>query len=116
MIVSGQIHVPRGELARTTKVVWIRVLDVSRADASSETVAEQRLRDVEIQAGDGVEAIPFYLDKVGGQDPRADLNVAVHVNWSGSGDIEKGDYLTTRSYPIDPSRDVRDVIIKVQQV
>ena len=116
MVISGRVQIPRSASVRIAKAVWVRVLDVSRADAPSQIVAEHRLHDVEVKAGDGVETIPFYLDEVEGRDQRADLTVAIHVNWSGSGNVEQGDYLTTQSYPVDPIDGLREVIIEVGKV
>ncbi len=36
---------------------------------------------------------------VGEPDPRARYAIRVHVDTSGSGMVEAGDYVTTRSYP-----------------
>ena len=98
------------------KAVWVRVLDVSRADAPSQTLAEYQLREVEVKAGDGVQSISFYLDKIESCDERADLAIAIHQDWSGSGEVERGDYLTVRSYPIDPAVGLQNVDIEVRQV
>jgi len=116
MVVSGQIEIPQSDSTRTAKAVWVRVLDISRADASSQTVAEDRLRDVEIKAGDDVDTIPFFLNKVETQNLNADLTVSIHVNWTGSGNIEPGDFLTVRTYPVHPIRGLQDVSIKVRKV
>ena len=116
VIISGRVHIPRPASTRTAKVVWVRVLDISRADAPSQTVAEHQLRDVEIRAGDGVEVISFLMDDIQYDDRRADLSVAVHVDWSGSGNVEPGDLLSTRTYPIDPEAGAQSFDIEVRQV
>lgn len=116
MIVSGHIRIPRGPSARTAKVVRTRLLDVSRADAPARIIVEKRLVDVEIPGGSGIEAIAFSLPDAECVDERADLTVSVHVDWNGSGEIEKGDLVTTQTYPVDTARDWQEVQIELAQV
>ncbi len=103
-------------VARTANVVRVTVLDISRSDARSDIIAQQDLRNIPVPAGNGVETIVFLLEDVQSLKTGADLTIAIHVDWAGSGEIESGDFITTRTYPVDLSRDHQDFEIIVERV
>src|SRR5512132_4241650 len=79
----------------------VRLLDTSRADASSETVAEQTIQGVSLErddAGDGVR-FAFYAPEL---RPGRAYSLAAHVDVSGSGESEAGDHITMESVPVEP--------------
>lgn len=92
MQVQGVLHVSR-VVAHGRGDVVVRVLDVSHADASSTVVAEVDLGEHVLVPGEAFR-LPFTVE-VGDPDPRARLAVTGHVDVSGSGDVTRGDYLTT---------------------
>lgn len=99
MRIEGEVHAAdaAGRSARAT--AHVRIQDVSRADAAATTIAEVRLDDVAVRAGELL-VVPFALDVDETQlDPRASYIVAVHVDLTGSGDVTSGDYITTQSVP-----------------
>jgi hypothetical protein len=78
--------------------VYVRLEDVSRADAGATPIAEQVLKDVSHRAG-AEKSLDFALY---GAPPvqGADYNVSVHVDVDGDGEISRGDYITVESYPV----------------
>lgn len=99
---------PADERTVSGEVVWsdppsqrkatVRVLveDVSFADASSIVIAQQVLRDVDL---DPSGHIPFSLS-VPETDPRHDYVVRAHVDMTGDGEIAVGDLVSTQSHPV----------------
>jgi len=77
--------------------VHVRLLDVTRADASAETLAEVTLKDVSLTAG---EPIDFVLDNVGSLDARNTYSLEAHVDIDGSGDVAMGDYRTMEHFDV----------------
>ncbi|GAA4405460.1 hypothetical protein GCM10023168_19150 [Fodinibacter luteus] len=94
----------------TVRIVWppdltrlppdararITVEDVSRADAPSRVVAETVVTELDLEDGP---VVALDVDPV---DPRADLIVRVHVTGGprGGSEVERGDLVTTESYPV----------------
>ena len=75
-------------------MVYVRVEQVSLADAPAEIVAQSVLHDVRLTE-------PHRIDlEVPQPDPRQRYAVRVHVDTTGSGEVGAGDYVTTRSYPV----------------
>ena len=96
--VHGEVTLPAGAEPVEAAEVVIQVEDVSRADAPSVVVAEQRLRRVRLQPG---KSLPFVVEIPPGRiDPRSHYSIRVHFDVSGSGNVEPGDFVSTRSYPI----------------
>ena len=96
-IVSGEIVLAPEQLPAGPVTVVARVEDVSRADAPSSVVGEQ-VQTVELRRGSPVPfAIEVPADRI---DSRRHYAVSVHVDVSGSGEVTKGDLLTTQSYPV----------------
>jgi putative lipoprotein len=82
--------------------VRVRLLDVSRADASAETVAEQTIEGPSVEPDDDGGSVKFALEAPE-LDARRSYSLAAHVDLSGSGEIEPGDFLTMESVPVDRS-------------
>jgi len=97
-IVRGEIELPSDTRDVAPERVVIEVEDISRADAPSQVVAHLQLETGELQGGD---LIPFSLEvPAGALDERHLYSVSVHVDMSGSGEVESGDYITVQSYPV----------------
>src|SRR2546423_1218919 len=96
-VVQGEVIVPADWSASGADVI-VHVEDVSRADAPSISLGELRRRIPRLSPGTRV---PFEIhiptDRV---NERASYSVRAHVNRSGSGNIEKGDLVSTQSYPV----------------
>ena len=96
--VRGEVVLPNTELPNQTADVIVQVEDVSRADAPSIVVAEQRMSGVPVRAG---QVLPFSVEIPAEHvDPKHSYSVRAHVDMSGSGEVEVGDLISTKSYPV----------------
>ncbi|HEX8851055.1 MAG TPA: YbaY family lipoprotein [Gemmatimonadaceae bacterium] len=96
-VVRGSFTAPEGTPSTPITLI-VQVEDVSRADAPSLVVAELRRSGVRLSPGDEV---PFEVDVPAGViDPKHHYSVRVHVDASGSGNMSRGDLITTQSYPV----------------
>jgi putative lipoprotein len=96
--VRGEVVVPEGVPPEDAAELVVAVEDVSRADAPSEVVGEQRQQRVRLEGG---KTIPFEVEVPADRvDPRGSYSVRVHVDVSGSGKVEVGDLVSTRSNPV----------------
>jgi putative lipoprotein len=97
-VVTGEIVLGKDALPAKAAKVVVQVEDVSRADAPSIVVGEQRLSNVALR---GRGAIPFKVEIPAGLiDERGMYSVRAHVDVSGSGEVKEGDFVTTQSYPV----------------
>ena len=94
--VRGRILLPQGELPPEAFSIVVTVEDVSRADAPSTVVAEQRLEHVPL-GGDIAFAVEVPGELV---EERARYTVRVHVDVTGTGIVERGDLVSTQSHPV----------------
>ena len=95
--VRGQVVLPNVELPNQTADLIVQVEDVSRADAPSQVVGEQRVSGVAVRAG---QVLPFEIEIPGQVDPNRSYSVRAHVDMTGSGKVETGDFITVQSYPV----------------
>jgi putative lipoprotein len=97
-VVRGEVALPPDMGRLEAAQVVVRVEDVSRADAPSVVVGEQRFKGTDLAEA---ERIPFAVEIPAELiDERATYAVSVHVDVSGSGNVERGDLITTESYPV----------------
>lgn len=97
-LVQGDIALPPDTLSVRPTCVLVALEDISRADAPSLSVVQRRLVIGELHAR---EAIPFVLEvPAGALDQRHLYSVRVHVDISGSGTVERGDFITVQTYPV----------------
>lgn len=88
---------PVGSTVEAAEVV-AQVEDVSRADAPSVVVAEERLQGVKVEPG---AVIPFEIEVPAELvDPNSSYSVRVHVDVTGTGEVEVGDLVSTTSNPV----------------
>lgn len=112
--VRGQVVLPGVELAGETADFIIQVEDVSRADAPSTVVGEQRIPRVALKSG---MALPFTVEIPADRIiPNHNYSVRVHVDLSGSGKVEKADLITMQSYPVLTQGHGNEVNVSVKQV
>ena len=93
--------------------LWVRARDVTRADSSAVTLAEQEIHDVTIAGPDDV--VPFTL-QLSPPDPRGSYTIEAHLDANHSGDVSVGDLLTTEHISIDPSRNNQSLTVSLRQV
>lgn len=112
--VRGRIALPPDIQRERARSVVVQVQDVSRMDAPSTVVAEQRIEDVVLEESGEV---PFEVDvPVGLVDRRKHYAMRVHVDVTGTGDVTKGDYVSTASYQVLSGPDDDDLLITVRRV
>lgn len=112
-VVEGEIRFPPGAPTFVGATVRVRLLDVTRADAPSRTVAELTIPHVSHSGGP--RGIAFAL-AAKGVDPRAHYIVQVHVDVNGDGRVSRGDFITTESYPVLTFGHPNRVIARVRPV
>jgi putative lipoprotein len=96
--VRGEVLLPDGELPEQAAQVVVQVEEVSRADAPSRVVGEHRRRNVRLT---GPRSIPFEIVVPQGLlDETGMYSVRAHVDLSGSGEVDRGDLVSTQSYPV----------------
>jgi uncharacterized lipoprotein YbaY len=81
--------------------VYVRLEDVSRADAPATVVAEQVIREAHPGAQAGGLAFTLHGSPL---DPRRRYGVRVHVDVDGDGAVGAGDYVSTTSYAVRADR------------
>jgi uncharacterized lipoprotein YbaY len=94
--------------------VYVRLEDVSFADAPSHIVAESILRDVEVD-GQALSRVKFTI----GAPPletRTRYVVRVHVDVDGDGQVGVGDYVSTASHPVSVDGSATKLLIAVKRV
>jgi uncharacterized lipoprotein YbaY len=97
-LVRGRILLDKDVGPFTGATVYVRLENVSRADAAAEVVAEQVHRGVSHRAGEE-KALAFEL-RVEGFNERAAYSVRVHVDVEDDGVISRGDYISPESHPV----------------
>jgi putative lipoprotein len=113
-VVRGDVVVPEAGAPEEAAELVVQVEDVSRADAPSVVVGEQRLRGVRLPPGGALQfEVEVPADRV---DPHSMYSVRAHVDVSGSGEVEKGDLLSTRSYPVLTRGHGDEAQVEVQQI
>lgn len=100
MVVRGRVVFEQLAGPVAGAVLTVRLVDVSRADASSITKAESVFRDVALTSS--TDAVAFELSSLDVRSPGR-YAVEAHLDVDGSGDITPGDYLTMESFPVDPA-------------
>ena len=112
--VRGRIALPPEIPAERARMVRVQVEDVSRLDAPSIVVAEQRLEDVDLESS---AELPYRLDvPADAVEAGKRYSVRVHVDVNGTGDVTKGDYVSTASYPVLAGGDDDELTIIVRRV
>ena len=97
-LVTGKVVFNEGSRPFSDATVYIRIVDVSRVDAASEIVAERVLYAVSL---DMLQETSLAFS-ISGELPKrtAHYNVSVHIDVDNDGNLSKGDYFTTQSYPV----------------
>jgi putative lipoprotein len=115
MRIAGELRFrePPPDLRNAT--VRVRLLDVSRADAAAERVAEQTIEGPSVEPDDDGGSVRFALEAPELQAGRS-YSLAAHVDLSGSGEIEPGDFLTMESVPVEPTSERGHVEVPVRPV
>jgi uncharacterized lipoprotein YbaY len=112
LLVSGDVLFDADSQQLSNVTVYVRLEDVSRSDAQSRIVAEQVMRAVSLQQSS---PLPFEIrGDVSGEGRQ--LNVRVHIDVDGDGQISPGDYISMQSYPVSLSANAPHVQVYVRRV
>jgi hypothetical protein len=95
-IVHVHVRLPRGASAPQDALLRVQVLDVSVADRAADVVA-----GVAVPLATGAQEADVDVPvPIGLIDRRASYSVFVHVDCTGSGEIEVGDFLSPATHPV----------------
>lgn len=112
-LVHVKIQWPTGiEPLPDDAITRVTVEDATRADASSVVVGESVLHSVDTTSPSTA------VVEVGDIDPSGYYIVRLHVDRQGRGarDVEKGDIITTQSYPVLTRGHGDHVVLEAQQI
>jgi uncharacterized lipoprotein YbaY len=113
-LVTGEIVFEGEGQSFSGATAYVRLEDVTQADAPAKTVAEQVINNVSYQAGGGAR-LPFTLT---GDLPgeRRRYAVRVHVDVDGDGQVGRGDYISMESYPVLTFGSPSEISVRVREV
>jgi uncharacterized lipoprotein YbaY len=94
--------------------IWVRLEDVSDADASGRIVAEHLMHGV--SKPEGSCSVPFMLRSEASLESRRHYSVRVHVDVGRSGRVRLGDFVSTQAYPVRAGDTPGDLEILVRRV
>lgn len=107
--ITGKVKFERNATPFEKATAYVSLLDVSRQDAPSETIAKQVIKNVELGE------FSFSLSGII-KDPTGMYVVSVHVDVDGDGEVSAGDYITTGYYQISTQDEHTAIDITVQKV
>jgi len=114
IVVEGKIYFSEVVSSFSSATVYVRLEDVSLADAPSRVVAQEVLRNVSLDEENPL-PVSFSL-RCPALDERAMYTLAVHTDVNGEGRVTPGDYITMESYPVSASRSCVQVTVHVRPV
>lgn len=94
--VHVHVTLPRGATAPQGSLLRVQVIDVSIADRAADVVADVAV-PLDAGASEANLDVPVPIGLI---DGRASYGVFVHVDCSGSGEIEVGDFLSPATHPV----------------
>lgn len=113
-IIEGNIFFDQLSSSFSNATVYVRLENVSHADAPSQVVAQKVLHGISMRI-ECPEPVPFFID-IPALDKRERYSLGVHVDISGEGEIAHGDYITMQSYPISTNQKTDQVRVTVRPV
>ena len=96
-LVDGDIEF-EGEPSFSDATLYVRLEDVSEADAPAKVVSEYVRRGVTVNP-ETAETVTFTLTGEA-PDPTASYSVRAHLDVDGDGQVSAGDFISTQSYPV----------------
>ncbi len=94
--------------------MYVRLEDVSVADAPARVVAEDTRRGVSFDPRAG-ESLKFAIEGAE-PDPKASYSVRAHIDIDGDGQVSRGDFISMQSYPVLTFGYPRQVSVLVRRV
>ena len=96
--VRGEIEVPPDTPECQPAKVLVVLEDISRADAPSLVVKQFQIAKDTVRGG---EVVPFSFEVQGvALNDRNMYSLRAHIDMSGSGSVERGDFVSTQTYPV----------------
>ena len=92
--IKGEVTVENGKSFQNA-TIYVRLEDVSKADAPSKVLAETILKNVNFDSSTVV--IPFDLT-VESIDDNSDYNVSVLIDLNNNGKLDKGDFINMSTF------------------
>jgi len=114
VLVSGTVRLDPDAPEIDGATVRVKLRDVTLADAPAGTVAEEVVAPVSLRASGG--AIPFELRGPARLVPGHAYLVEAHVDLTGSGEIEPGDFITMESHPVPAGPRPAHVDVRVHRI
>jgi hypothetical protein len=112
--VTGEIVFADPPRRHARAVVRVRLSNVTRLDVESVTLAEQEIREVELDPA-RPPRVSFTLSAPE-PDPRARYVVEAHVDLTGDGEIKAGDFINIASHPVLTRGHGHTVVVHVHEV
>lgn len=109
--VTGRITFESHAVPFTGATAYISLLDVSRQDAPSKTIAKHTIPNINYESEKEIE----FLLTATIDDIRGTYIVDVHIDVDRDGHVSTGDYITMGNYTIPPQEkqiDVNEVLVK----
>lgn len=110
-IVTGTIEFDAAVDAFANATLRVFLEEVGMLDAPAKHIAEHIDHQFTYSGG----KVPFEIYGIVG-NPNGRYSVRVHISRDGSHDIQKGDFISTQSYPVLTHGHPTQVAVKVQQV
>ena len=114
IVVPVSIRLPMDASSSEATHITCQIEDISRADAPKAVVAETRLERITLIPGGTISCklrVPKF--ELSGA---THLSVWVHVDVDGSGNIDRGDLISTQSYPVVPDASPAVIEVAVHKV
>ncbi len=113
-LVEGEIKFEEEAPPFSGATMYVRLEDVSVADAPARVVAEDTRRDVSFESRAG-ESLKFAIEGAA-PDPKGSYAVRAHIDLDGDGQVSRGDFISMQSYPVLTFGYPRQVSVLVRQV
>lgn len=114
MVIRGELSFEGGVVSLGGAAVYVRLIDVSHADAAARTVAEYKI--LLLPAGaDTSHKLTFELasDRV---SKGRSYTLAAHVDLDGDGKMTIGDYITMESFPVSGENLSSYYVLRVRRI
>lgn len=113
-LVSGELVFGEGNEGFSEATAYVRLEEVSRADAPSRVVAEQVTHHVSYKPGQPGKLVFNLRGLV--LDEHARYTVSAHLDVDGDGQISRGDYISMESFPVLTQGYPSVVIVRLRKV
>lgn len=111
--IEGWVQLPTEEPGTSQGDAVVELRDASVLDAPSRVIASVQLTDVRLAAG---QRLPFHLQAPDAPAASA-LLLRVQLQGKPNGAAGTGPlFLTTQAFPVEPSGDVRELVVAVEKV